>query len=331
MYKLNIVPLKEPHCNCVENIFVTILQNMNKKYHFLLSESWGFSYQRSDTEKLLGERLSSGESSVFDLMDIHYGVSITINDIKPGEHDAAYTKILNELSKGLPVLIVMDAFWDPSTQHTGLFGKAHHYGHMRIVTDIDVESRSLYYYALAHTDPPNQFTLSYDSFVNGCTNIITLSFSNTPPTPSWKDITRTSLIKNRLAPNEMDSAFNDMKNFAHDIINVLDVHLEFKDHELIWSAPIKNRLDSIAAGRFKFYRFLHTIGEDHGIDEICNISYQVHQSGKNWALISDLILKMHFAKNDSLKEKIANAVLENAEFEANIANQLFYKCLNNAT
>jgi len=315
---LDIKPMHGDFRSCVEDIIVSVASWWGRNHEMMYAEAWNFKYTRWSPvlPSTLGRRLSEGEDKTWSHLARYHGIFLVFhgNLFSPSD---ALKLIRKELSKAQPVMIYVNDYWCPWRK----FYQTEHQIQPCLVVGIEESSSELICIDPYSTSEIKHFPI--DKFMHAFKSCVTFIKGDDIDTiVDADDIIRFSL-ENLLSSKEERNKFDDMRTFAFDIENTLDMNLEIQGST--FSDPkseLLNTLKYIARRRKQFSLFLKYMSEKY-IGDISHYSDRMSLAWQKWSVITNLFLKMYYMQDWIVSRKnIADKIREAADFEEHIARGL---------
>lgn len=319
---LNILPKKNYEIqNCLDDIVVTVANWFNRGYELMYSGSWSFLYKPAKTHVApLGNSIDIIPTDKYILLEKYHGIKLNFQKNK--SLDDTLTIIGNELSKNRPVAIYINAFWCPTCFAYQI--QKTEQNHFCLVVGVDMSKRILKY-----VDPffmKSNIELTIDDLTQGYRNqIITFSLINPEISEvNWKIII--SKIIDRLKNTfEELNIFDMIRKFSYHLRYSLDMKKEKVVPDMnVGDFPLIRKLISITNSRKEFCFLLDYMTKKYNVPYLIEFSSRIKDVTLKWGMVRALLCKSYLASNFStvLKNKIADIVLDIADYEENIANDL---------
>lgn len=315
---LNIQAEYDEAYECFQGVLVSLAKYFNYEYELMFASSWGFDICPSNPLEeycSFGYRLKSCEKvSFLELIQKYHGISVIKKEVNTV---SALEKIVkSELEKGLPVTLAIDSFWCSWTYTY----KKYHYDHVILITAINVKDK---FFQCIDPYYSNKTEKIYFNEIEGnfeeC-NIFELG------EPFIKDITWYKVVGEALLLlkyNDEQSAFNNIRFFADEFEEKLDLKLEIQGYDTLYAAPLFVQLKRIRAFRLTFSKTLQYLSKKYRIVELQNSASQLKSVADLWSRLSIILIKMTMIPQpDILRKRAAELIREIADFEENIACKL---------
>lgn len=321
---LDIKPKYDSTMHCLESVYASVAEWMNREYVFIFAYSWAFAYKHiteTDTNMSVGRRILLDRNGNWRIVEqdeiLEKYCGIKVNWSEPQSIDDYLENVKQEISLGRPVCINTSSFWCP--WHP--FYQKDSINHYCLVIGIHEDGKSLYC-----IDP--QFAkgveiFQYKDLVNtflqqGTFEIWDIKEKNT----SWCDLLQFTL--NRQKSNSTgNSDFDDMRLLAADIFALPDMKDEIRGLKEVVAAPFTRRINHIGWGRINFAKLLKNLYLISQVPEMNVLADEIIFSGKKWLSVNILLLKACFMNEPRVNiVTAAERIREIADFEEKLACRL---------
>lgn len=313
---IDIIPDHEPFNNCIEDIFSTLLKWRNRDITFIFSNSWSFSFKKIETTNtLLGYRVDiyrNGFKQLEDTLKEYYGIIVKWNKIANCNDILLFAA--EEIEKGQPIGISLDAFWCPWNKGYNKYNALHYC----LVTGIQNEQLVCVDSYLSS----KRELLSLKDYCNCYNHYLTITFASTSNCYDWKTIIKDAVVK-ALGRDDFINDFDKMREFANEIKNYKNISNEFAGYDDVGFAPIIPKINSISYGRKNFAKILQYFYHRNYIAELNDFSNQLNEAGLKWSKINNLLLKYNaLGFNEERLTNLYGKIMEIADCEENLAKNV---------
>lgn len=279
---LNIQIERNSSNNCYDEVFVALAKYKERDFEVMFSGSWGCKFDK-DSNTLNADR---GDKEL--LLEKYHGIKL-LKDF-PAEGFNFRKVVEEELSKGLPVAVVVDTYYIPwLTQYY----KLQHYDHVFLIIGYNDEE-----YFTTDSQFAKPFSkISLDDFNQGLIQYMTFEFKDLECQINTKELISKALNKIK---NDHHNALEDLKAFITYYENEFDVEdaLE-KSQGILNVIPTFREMNNLAMGRRQFGVFMNYCGKIENNNYYKYLGAHFDALGTEWASITGLLLKAIFVKSKS--------------------------------
>ena len=110
---LYIMPLHDEARNCFDDVIASVAAWSNRDYEVMYSKTWSLLYEPVQTNVApLGNSIDLVYYNKYTLLEKYHGIKLKFHPKESQDH--MFSIIHNELSKNLPIAVLMNAFWCPT-------------------------------------------------------------------------------------------------------------------------------------------------------------------------------------------------------------------------
>lgn len=315
---LNIIPLHDEARDCFDDIIASVAAWTSRDYELMYLNTWSFLYEPSSLSIApLGNSINLISYNKYALLEKYHGIKLEFHSKESPE--IMFLTIRRELSKNLPVAILVNAFWCPTCP--GYHIKETQDVHFCLAVGLDSDT-------LHYVDPyymKYNASITKDEFIKGYGGYVTFSFSSPEkPEIDWMT-TIISTVSRLKTPSADINSFSMMREFSDHIRESLDMSLEEgAPGTSIDNFPIIKMLTDISRDRKQFCIVLDYIAEKYDVPILVESSLKLKNVSLKWGMVRALLCKSLLTSNSSakLRNKIADKIRDISEDEEYIADNL---------
>ena len=314
MYYINMEPVNIDGMTCLENTMMTYITYKDPDVQKVFIQSWSFN--RYDSEELLGRSFGVGEKDIKYLAKTYYGIGYGMFEAQDEQTSLDY--IMHELENGNPLAIAIDAYYCPweHSYHQNHSDVSHFFN----IIGCDDEGR----FIVSESMPvlKNQVIEKEDLLAGIRGGILYRAGENKKSEEDLKEQMREELIQ-IISKNEEGKMFESMRKFAEDIRDWKDYESEFAAGNSDWSIPLLQNIGYLYGSRKQFLVLLEYLNENHFRGKMNDVISDFSEAEKNMKSVKMLFYKMRY-QDDFTKiiGRIYANLTEAIAFEESAAEKL---------
>lgn len=306
--------------NCQEDVIANLSRWLGRDYEMIFIDQWGFFYFPSSRIKIIGSRIDSGESRLWENLHYYHGIVSTCGYRESMEE--RFISIRRELHQNRPVVMHTDSFYIPWIR---LYNK-YHRDHTCLIVGIDdkdnIQCLDPFWNNEINLLPKENFILSNSI----CTTIL------------LEEINQSINLEDELVKN-IEKLFEGYRNKSS-FEMIRDFGTEFKNLNLAeevkgckdwpYVAPLFMQLFKIGHNRTNFNTMLNYLSSEHGKDYLNTLKERLKLVKDKWLSIIHILAPMIEATDYKTElNYCVNTLFEIADEEEHIANNLYTKLKSN--
>lgn len=314
---LDVKPVHDEAWSCLEDLIISAASWLGYDYQLMFSEAWNFIFQPSQVNPTatLGERLHEGEDRSWQLLDRYHGIHL-VTDTTITAADACKV-IKDELSRKLPVIVYINAFWCP---WTNVYQKSYFTHTCLAIGSDDTHDE------LICIDPyttKNVERLAMHNFNEGFEKYAVFDIKNGTVADIQCRTIFADAAKRMLDSVNNINSFNMMTSFADAIEKSLDLAVETQGNSDLLKSLLYERLKYLCRRRLQFSQLLKYLVAGGYLKDAATLIEGFNRAAQLWEIIRNILIKSYYLpERQPMQIKAANRIREAAAHEEKLAGTL---------
>jgi hypothetical protein len=322
---ITLKPIQDSTYNCLDVLLLTLAGNWNIDHQMMFSHAWRFLYTppQSWTEETLFNDVIDGKELVEE-RNIEYYLEeyhgLKINNIPVTSLEQGVALIKQQLALNRPVAINIDARYCPWSDAYQKYDLNHYF----LAIGIDEDKKEI-----TGIDPyleQDVVCLPFDEYTKKLKHCLCFEYHDTGPRDiNWKGIIKDSLDFMGGTDNHINK-FENMRCFAEDVRDHLDIVKETKDYVDVYASPFILYMKTVGFSRLNYAVLLGYLAEKNSIPELKEFQGKFVEAGNLWYQCFMVLIKMSMMPNRFKSEEIADIIFKVCDSEEKLYHQLRELC-----
>ncbi|WFR55649.1 BtrH N-terminal domain-containing protein [Anaerocolumna sp. AGMB13025] len=302
------IPKHTDTYNCLEDVLECLATSYHREHMLMFADAWDFSYYSGDKTAKIGNRVEAGEYNAWRNLEFNHGIKTKYHFTSDMEKQYAILKA--SLQKDSPVVLWLDGYYVP---WTNVYQKLH-----------------LKHFVIAMQDEGEDKIGVVDPYWNRKINIFNkeLFFLSKAKCITSHLVEEPVIVPEVLVGNAVQKliknkhhAFNDMREFAKEVSDSLDLSKELENFEvLIYNCPLFMQLAEVFFRRKNYAKLLHYLAVTYHKPFLEDWSREMNLIGEQWEITREILVSI--AKGEHNREAVpefVTGVLQLADREEALA------------